>query len=133
MMTTPAPAQPRWSTQGLQRLATSFVAQEHVGIFGGLLLRLARFLQGDPTLYLSVVSAGGAQVGLPDNTPAATAVLVVTGTPILFRLDGGQLLAADAQLPVGAVITLTGTPTIKGFRFASVTSGTATLVGSYFD
>ena len=120
---------------GLIRLAASFVGQEDVGVLGSLLLRLARYLGGDPSLYVLVTSTGTANsVGLPDNTPAQSATLHVTGNPICYRTDGSPAIAGtDAQLPTGTIITLTGTPTLKGFQFCSAVAGNASLVGEYFD
>lgn len=132
-MTTPDAGPSRWSAHGLRRLATAFVAQEHVGILGGLLLRLARYLQGDPSAPFNVQSAGGGNSQLPDNVLAFSAVFVVTGGPILVRLDGGLILANDMLIQAGSVVTLTGQPTIKGFRFTSPTAATVSVVGQYFD
>lgn len=122
-----------WSQSGLKRLATAFVAQEHVGILGGLLLRLARFLGGDPTQQISVVVAFNTSTGLPDNTPAHSAVFQVTAAPIAWRVDGGVATVADIQAPVGTIIVLTGQPTIKGFRAVGTQLQAATLFGSYYD
>lgn len=132
-MTTP-PEPSRWSTHGLRRLATSMTGQEHVGILGGLLIRLARFLQGDPALQFIATSANFATPAtLPDNTVASTAVLHVQGNPCNYRVDGQQPNGNDPLLPVGSVITLTGTPTIKGFVFVSSSVGASNLTGAYFD
>lgn len=132
-MTTPAPAPQHWSTKGLRRLATAFVTQEHEGVLGGLLLRLARFLQGDPVIAVSVTCSTGAQAQLPDDVRAQCVVLTVSGNPVRYRTDGGIVLNTDPQLPVGAFITLTGRPTIEAFRFVNFAGVNATLTGSYFD
>lgn len=132
-MTEPQPH--RWGSTGLMRLATSFTGQEHTGVLGGLLLRLARFLGGDPALYVLVTSTGtGNPQGLPDSTTMQTAVLHVQGNPIAYRVDGGTPNpATDAIVQVGSVLTLTGFPTMKGFQFCSTVAAPATLVGAYYD
>lgn len=132
-MTTPDDSR-EWGSHGLRRLATAMAGQEHVGILGSLLLRLARFLGGDPALYFTVTSTGaGNTVGLPDNTPAISAVLHVQGSAINYRMDGAPVTTSDALVSVGSIITLTGTPTFKGFVFASNTATPASLVGTFFD
>lgn len=125
----------RWSTQGLRRLATAFVGQEHVGVLGSLLLRLGRFLGGDPAQAVTVTSTGtGSPQGLPDNVVAASAVLHVIGNNIIYRMDGAPpTVANDPQIQAGSVFTLTGQPSLKGFLFASAVAGNATVTGSYYD
>jgi hypothetical protein len=132
MMTTPAD-RPHWSTRGLERLAQAFVAQEHVGILGGLMLRLARYLQGDPSATIGVAAGFGVTAQLPDNAPALTAVVVVTAQPIFFRTDGIPPTSLDPILQPGTVITLTGQPSIKGFRFTTATATPASVNGSFYD
>lgn len=131
-MTTPTRPD-TWSAPGLRRLATAFVGQEHVGILGGLLLRLARYLQGDPSLPFAVTASNGQIQQLPDNVPALSAVFVVTGQPINFRMDGQSPTGNDGLLFQGTVVTLTGQASIKGFRFTTNTVFPATLNGSFYD
>lgn len=126
---------PPITNRGLIKLAESFASQEDVGLLGSLMLRLARFLQGDPSLFVQVTSTGtGNPQGLPDNTPAMSAVLHVQGNPVAYRVDGGVPVAAtDAQLAVGAIVTLTGRETIRAFQFCSTVAGNAVLTGEYYD
>jgi hypothetical protein len=125
----------RWGSRGLQALAENFVGQEHVGILGSLLMRLARFLGGDPSAPISVTSTGtGNPQLLPDNTPALSAVLHVTGNNIIYRMDGQPpAIANDPVIQVGSIITITGRPSLRGFQFASAVAGSATLTGSFYD
>jgi hypothetical protein len=132
-MTTPDNG-PRWGSHGLKRLAVNFVGQEHVGIFGSLLIRLARFLGGDPSLQVAVTSTGiGNTQTLPDNTPALSAVLTVAGSAINYRMDGAPPTVNDPLIPLGSIITITGVPSLKGFTFASNTSTAAQLLGAMYD
>lgn len=121
--------------RGLIKLAASMAGQEDVGIVGGLLLRLARFLGGDPSLFVQVTSTGtGNSVGLPDHVPAMSAVLHVQGNPIAYRVDGSPANAAtDAVLAVGTIITLTGRETTRAFQFCSTVAANATVTGEYYD
>lgn len=130
-MTTPSPAS---VPPGFRRLAEAVWGQEHVGIVGGLLHRLYRYLGGDPSAAVNVTSTGTASVqGLPDNTPASSATLTVQGNGIAYTLDGTTPSAAtSAQLAVGTVFELTGQPSIKGFQFVSLVAGNAQVVGHYF-
>lgn len=122
-----------WSPKGLRKLATSMWPQESVGIGGGLLIRLARFLGGDPVIPVSVTAPALTNAQLPDDVRAESATLQVTGNPCNYRMDGGTVLATDAVLQVGTFITLTGHPSIQSFRFAGTAAGASTLTGSYFD
>jgi hypothetical protein len=121
--------------RGLVKLAESFAGQEDAGLLGGLFLRLARFLGGDPSLFVQVVSASSAAPqGLPDHTPAMSFTGTVQGQPIAYRLDGATPNpATDQVLPVGAVVTLTGRETTRAFQFCSANASAATLTGNYFD
>jgi hypothetical protein len=132
-MTTPSG--PRWGASALHQLANAFVGQEHVGALGGLLVRLSRYLGGDAAAWLTLTSSGtGNVVALPDNTNAQSVTLTVTGNPVTYRIDGSAPVAAtDPQLPVGAIITITGRPTIQAFRFVSTVATPASLVGAYYD
>jgi hypothetical protein len=75
--------------RALEGLASSFAGQEDAGVLAGLFLRLARYLQGDPSATFNVAVPFGGNVLLPDNTPAMTAVFHVTLSSIFYRLDGG--------------------------------------------
>lgn len=119
--------------RGLIALAESFAGQEDAGALAGLLLRLARYLQGDPSAPLNVTVPFGATTQLPDNTPAQSAVFTVTVSPIFYRMDGGNPGAVDSPVPVGAVVTLTGQPSLKGFRATSGAIASAVLTGSFYD
>jgi len=107
--------------------------QEHVGALGGLLLRLARFLGGDPAQWIVVTATFGNPIGLPDNTNGMSCVLTVTGQPCTWRMDGTAPVAGDPVLPVGTIITITGRPSIQSFRFATTSIAPSILVGSYYD
>jgi hypothetical protein len=122
-----------WSTQGLRRLAVNMVPQEHVGVLGSLLLRLARYLGGDPTVQIALSVPFNTPTPLPDNVPAQSATFQVTVSPITYRMDGGNPTIADALLPIGAYVTLTGQPSIKGFRAISISLTSAVLAGSFYD
>lgn len=122
-----------WGRSRLYSLALAMQGQEHVGALGGLLLRAARFLGGDPASPVTVAAASGVSTGLPDFPQAESAVLQVTGFPCNYRLDGAAPTAADSVLQVGTFITLTGRPSIQSFRFAGTAAGTSTLTGSYFN
>jgi hypothetical protein len=123
------------SERGLIKLAAAFAGQEDVGIAGGMLLRLARFLQGDPSLFVQVTSTGtGNSVGLPDHIPAMTFVGTVQGNPVAYRTDGSPANAATDQVAQpGAVITLTGRETMRAFQFCSTAAANAVITGQYFD
>jgi hypothetical protein len=117
-----------------RRMAAAFSGQEEVGLWGGLLLRLYRFLGGDPSVAVAVTSAGSADPhGLPDNVPAHSAVLHVQGNAVAYTMDGTVPLAASSpQISEGSIITLTGQPSIKGFQFCSAVAGAATITGYYY-
>lgn len=121
------------SPRALRGLAESFVGQESTGVFGNLLLRLARYLQGDPALALNVAVSNAAAVGLPDLPAAFSAVLTVTGAPLQYRIDGSAPVASDPVLQPGSVLTLLGRPTIIAFRAIATTATSATLAGNYYD
>lgn len=120
---------------GYRRLAEAAWGQEHVGIVGGLLHRLYRYLGGDPSAPVNVVSTGTADVhGLPDNTPASSATLHVQGNGIAYTLDGTVPVAATSpQLPPGTVFELTGQPSLKAFQFCSLVAGNAQVAGHFYD
>lgn len=130
-MTIPGPGS-HLGDRGLIRLAESFAGQEDVGLGGGLAIRLARYLMGDPALALNVTVPFNTPTPLPDNTPAHTAVFIVVAAPIKFRLDGSPPQASDAVLPIGTIVTLTGQPTIKAWQASSQSLTSATLAGAYF-
>jgi hypothetical protein len=119
----------------LHNLAENMVGQESAGLLGGLILRLARYLGGDPAAPVSVASAGTPNTAaLPDNTTAESALLQVQGAAILYRTDGQDpAVAGGVSVVVGSMLTLTGKPTLRAFRFVSASAATATLAGSYFD
>jgi hypothetical protein len=125
----------RITNTGLLKLAESFAGQEDVGVLGSLFLRLARYLGGDPSLFVQVTSASSATpASLPDNTPALSFVGTVQFNAIAYRVDGSPPNAAtDQVLGIGAVITLTGRETMRAFQFCSITSTPATITGQYFD
>ena len=118
----------------LEQLAQSMVGQESAGLLAGILLRLARYLGGDPAQWLIVTSANFTTVAqLPDNTNAQSFIGQVTGNSIQYRIDGSTPIASDPLLPPGTVVTLTGRPSIQSFRFLSNSIGAASLVGAYYD
>lgn len=129
------PTTPRHlSDAAIAQLAEAFVGQESAGLLASMLLRLARYLGGDPSLPVLVTSANFTTPALlPDSTNVRQAVLVVTGNSIQYRIDGNNPLASDPLAPPGTVLTLTGKPTIQAFRFQSNSIGAASLVGSYYD
>lgn len=124
-----------FSNTGLRQLAESFTNQEGVGVAGNILLRLARYLQGDPAQWVTVTSANNTTpVGLPDNQVAMSAVLHVTGSPITYREDGTPPInGTDPVLPVGTIITIMGQPSMRSFRFVSNQISAAVLIGCYYD
>lgn len=125
----------RWGNTALQALAVNFVAQEHVGIFGELIIRAARYFGGDPAFPVNVSSPNAATPAfLPDATTAQTAVLHVQGRGIVYTVDGTlPVFATSPQVQVGSVITLEGLPTIRAFQFVSQTGAAAQLTGFYYD
>jgi len=124
-----------WGSGALQTLADNMVAQESAGALGGLLLRAARFLGGDPAAPVAVTSTGVANTqGLPNHDAAQSAILTVGGVGISYRVDGGDPAVGGGQVvAAGSVITLTGIPTIRGFKFVSSVAGSSTVTGCYFD
>lgn len=116
-------------------LAQSFMGQENAGALAGLLLRLARFLGGDPTTPINVTSTGVSNTqGLPDSPGAQSAVVQAGGAGISYRTDGGDPAnGGGITVVAGSLITLTGTPTIKGFRFVSASAAVSTIVGTFYD
>ena len=123
------------SSGALDNLAANMVGQSSAGILGGLLLRAARYLGGDPAAPVAVTSTGVANTqGLPDNTTAESAVVQVGGNAITYRLDGQDPgVVGGVTVASGSTITLTGKPTMRAFRFVSAAAGNATLTGHYFD
>ena len=121
--------------RALQVLAKAFISQEGVDVLGDIILRLARFLGGDPAGPISVTSTGVANTQiLPDLPGVQSAVVQVSGNGINYRTDGGDPgVGGGVFVPVNSYITLTGVPTIKGFRFVSAVAGNATLNGTYYD
>ena len=119
----------------LRNLAANMVGQEHAGALVGLLLRLARFTGGDPAAPISVTSTGVANTqGLPDNTVAESAVVQVAGNPVTYRIDGQDpAIIGGVVVEAAALITLTGKPTMRAFRFVSTSAAGSTLTGDYFD
>jgi hypothetical protein len=111
------------------------VGQEDAGTAAGLLLRLVRYLGGDPAGPVNVTSTGVANtIGLPDLPAAESAVLQVVGNAISYRVDGLDPAAGGGvTVQAGSTITLTGKPTMRAFRFVSAVAGNASLVGTYFD
>lgn len=116
-------------------LAQNMGGQENAGPLGSLLLRLARFLGGDPMVPINVTSTGAANTQvLPDAPGAQSAVVQVSGAGISYRVDGGDPASGGGvSVAAGSYITLTGIPTIKGFRFVSAIAANATLLGAFFD
>ena len=123
------------SPGALEILAQSFSGQENAGPLAGLLLRLARFLGGDPTTPINVTSTGTANTqGLPDSPGAQSAVVQVGGAGISYRLDGGDPANGGGVIVLaGSNLELTGIPTIKGFRFVSASAAPSTVIGTFFD
>jgi len=117
----------------LHVLAESFVSQESAGLFAGLLLRLARFLQGDPALPYNTLVTNAAAVALPDLPAVLTSVFTVTGAPIQYRLDGSAPQATDPVLQPGSIVTLLGKPSVQGFRAIATSATNATLAGNHYD
>lgn len=117
---------------GLHNLAASFAGQESVGVLAGVLLRLARFLGGDPGLVLAVPVTNAGAVALPDYVPALSAVFTVTGAAVQYRMDGTAPQASDPVLQPGAIVTLTGRPSFLAFRAIATTATPATLAGAYY-
>lgn len=117
-----------------RRLAESMWGQEQVGIGGSLLMRLFRFLSGDPSAPIVVTSPNNTTpVSLPDNTPAFSAVFTVSGNPIRYTMDGTNPNNANAAIiPIGSIVTLTGQPSIKGFQFVSTALGGSSISGYYY-
>jgi hypothetical protein len=124
-----------WGSAALPNLAKNMVGQEDAGVAGGLLLRLARYLGGDPAGPINVTSTGVANTqGLPDQALAQSAVVQVQGNSIVYRVDGVDPATGGGPVIVaGSIITLTGTPTMRAFRFVSAVAGNASIVGTYFD
>lgn len=124
-----------YAPPGYRRLAESFAGQEDVGLAGNLLHRLARYLGGDPSAPINVVSASSAApAGLPDNTPASSAVFHVVGNPINYTLDGTVPGATTLnQIPAGSIVTLTGQPSLRAFQFCSAVATAATISGYFYD
>ena len=118
----------------LDVLSQEMGGQEHVGAVGGLVVRLARFLGGDPITSFLVTSANpGAPAFLPDSPGALSATFVVQGNPISYTLDtSAPVNGTSPSLPVGTVITLTGLPSIKAFQFASTQFGNASVNGVFY-
>lgn len=127
-----SPRYDRGISRGLHNLAASFAGQESVGILGNMLLRLARFLGGDPGLALNVVVTNAAAVALPDYVPALSAVLTVTGAAIQYRIDGSAPQATDPVAQPGTILTLTGRPTFIAFRAIATSATNAVLAGNYY-
>jgi hypothetical protein len=114
-------------------LSQAMVGQEAAGVLASLLVRLTRWLGGDPAGYISVTGiTTGAAVGLPDLPGVQSAVLYVGGGGVNLRMDGGiPVSGVDLAVVAGSLIVLTGVPTIKGL-LAVAASGTASLTGCYF-
>lgn len=118
---------------GLRRLAESFRGQESLGIAGNLLVRLARFLLGDPSAPLSVTSANSTTPQLlPDNTPALSAVFTVSGASIIYTMDGTVPVGSSPQIQIGSIVTLTGQPSLKAFQFAAIGLQAASVRGFFY-
>jgi hypothetical protein len=119
----------------LSSLAKNFQGQEDADTLTALLLRLARYLGGDPAGPINVTSTGVANTqGLPDLPAAESAQLQVQGNAITYRVDGLDPAAQGGiQVTVGSYITLTGSPTTRAFRFVSQVAANASVVGFYFD
>jgi len=117
----------------LHVLAESFVGQESAGLLAGLLLRLARFLQGDPALSYNVTVTSATAVQLPDLPAVLTSVFTVTGAPVQYRLDGSAPVVSDPVLQPGSVVTLLGKPSVQAFRAIATSATNAVLAGNHYD
>jgi|SRR5271169_2243182 len=100
-----------------------------------LYTRLMRAFSGDPVFYGTLTSTGtGNALTLPDYPDIRSAVLYVSGNDILYRVDGAAPTpTGDQRIQQGSTVTLTGTPTVKGFQFASAVAGNATIFFTYYD
>jgi hypothetical protein len=112
-----------------------FATRDDIGDTVGIMDRLLRFLQGNPSTYQQATSANNTVFSrLPDDPRAQTAIITVLGASIIYRTDGSNPSAAlDQTLTAGSIITLYGIETIKGFVFAAAGAVQATLAINYYD
>lgn len=109
-------------------------ARYNLGILPGLYRRLARWNFGDPIVKRTVTSTGPTDVQrLPDAPGAVAAVAFLSGSDIIYTVDGSVPDAAGTDvISLGSRITITGMPSIKGFQFASRFAATTTLSVTYY-
>jgi len=113
----------------------SFNSRDDIGPTTGLTRRMMRYFMGNPTQYFLVTSASNVTpTQLPDDPRAQSAVLQVIGASMIYRCDGTNPSTGTEQiLPVGTILYLTGSETIKGFIFAAVGATPCSLSVNYFD
>jgi hypothetical protein len=118
----------------MQEAADFGLALSRLSPLAALYRRLAYSLQGDPCGDILATSSGPADVhGLPDNSPAMSAVIYVSGGSIIWRAAGTPPLATgDQTVLAGSTIELTGQATLRGFQFAAA-AGAVTLFGTFYD
>jgi hypothetical protein len=96
---------------------------------------MLRAFIGNPIRTVVVTSTGSNNpVGIPDEPRALSAVCQVTGAPIQYGTDGTDPALTGPQVQgIGAILTLTGQETLRGFRFAATGIVSANLVVTYYD
>ncbi len=134
-MTSPTPNELS-ELKGRQALWTAITG--NLERWGGrlpLLSRMMRYFGGDPAAYFTVTSATSAAVtALPDHPYAESAHFYVSDNSLFYRVDGGNpVVNADFFVAQGSIVTLTGLPTIKGFRFISAAAAPCNLFGQFYD
>lgn len=111
-----------------------FSTRPDVGIERGLITRLVCAFAADPIVEKSYTSANTTvQVGLDNIADALSCTIHVAGNDIYYRVDGSNPNPAGDQLiQNGSIITLTGTKSMLGFQFISVSAEPATLYVTYY-
>jgi hypothetical protein len=112
-----------------------FDSRPDIGPMTGIGERLARYLGGDPIAYTTATSPNSSTISqLPNESRARVAVITVITGPCFYRTDGSNPATTTEQvLQIGDVVTLSGQPTIQGFKFAASGNTACNLAINYYD